>query len=33
VLKLIARRRGMSLAGYLAERFDGVMKERLGGRC
>jgi asparagine synthase (glutamine-hydrolysing) len=33
VLKLLARRRGMSLAGYLAERFDGVMKERLGGRC
>lgn len=31
-LKLLARRRGRSLAGYLAERFERVRKERLGGR-
>jgi asparagine synthase (glutamine-hydrolysing) len=30
-LKLLARRRGRSLAGYLAERFEGVKEERLGG--
>jgi asparagine synthetase B (glutamine-hydrolysing) len=31
-LKLLARRRGRSLAGYLAERFERVREERLGGR-
>ncbi len=31
-LKLLAKRRGRSLAGYLAERFERVREERLGGR-
>jgi len=31
-LKLLAKRRGRSLAGYLAERFEGAMEERLGSR-
>ncbi len=32
-LKLLARRRGRSLAGYMAERFERVREERLGGWC
>ena len=31
-LKLLAKRRDRSLAGYLAERFEGAMEERLGSR-